>query len=467
MTSKKVLVVGAGLAGSDCAWSLAEAGHQVVLFEGKKMQPTPAQKLTTAAELVCTNSLKSLDPTSAHGLLKSEMTSLGSLVLQKAKLFSVPAGDALAVDRDLFSQAMQEALVSHTNILFIEEEVLDPCEKALEHGCQQIVIATGPLTSPGLEKWITHQLGPKDLYFYDAIAPVVDRESLDLDQLFYKDRYKENWGEGDYLNVPLTKEEYYQFVEELIKAEKVPAKDFEKEVFFESCLPIDIMAERGKETLRFSCMKPVGLENQSGKRAYAVVQLRKENRLGTSYNLVGFQNRLKYGEQIRIFRSLPGFSQAQFHHLGSVHRNTFLHSAKVLNPDLSCQHNSSIFFAGQITGVEGYTESAAMGLYVAEQIKLRNAEKYQPESFKFWPNETAIGALINYIMTCPKPIPSNINFGLLPAIQLMEEKKKNKDRKKNKKSQQVDRAQKSFQVFFQHHLRGMNHESGNCSDIHH
>ncbi len=440
----KVLVIGAGLAGSEAAMFLARNGVPVILIEGKSLKLNPAQKLTTFAELVCTNSLKSLDTQSAHGLLKSEMKSMGSFIIEKALEHSVPAGDALAVDRELFSSAITQELSSHPLVTVVELEAENPLKLKEQYNCQYVVVATGPLTSKSLENWILNDLSGEDFYFYDAIAPVVDADTLDLSKMYFKDRHKNMDEGGDYLNAPMTKEEYYAFVEELAKAEKVAPKEFEDWKFFESCLPIDLMAERGKDTARFSCMKPVGLEPDiNGKWPYAVVQLRKENLLGSAYNLVGFQTRLTYKEQVRVFRMIPGFAEAAFIHLGSCHRNSFLNARKLLEWDLSSKKYPELFFAGQITGVEGYTESASMGLYVALQVLRRIEGK---EAIRF-PVETAMGALVNYIMTIEKPCPSNINFGLLPSVSLTKDQLK-KDRKKIKKELVSQRAQDVFKSFY-------------------
>lgn len=440
----RVLVVGAGLAGSEAAMFLARQGIEVVLVEGKTLKLNPAQKITTFAELVCTNSLKSLDPTSAHGLLKTEMISMGSFVLDCAKKHAVPAGDALAVDRELFSAEITNALKNHPMIEVIELEATNPLELKEKYNCQYVIVATGPLTSKSLEQWILEEISGDDFYFYDAIAPVVDADTLNLDKMYFKDRHKPIELSGDYLNAPMTKEEYYAFVDELARAEKVPPKEFEDWKFFESCLPIDLMAERGKDTARFSCMKPIGLEPDiKGKWPYAVVQLRKENLLGSAYNLVGFQTRLTYKEQVRVFRMIPGLEEASFIHLGSCHRNSFLNARKLLDWDLKSKKHDSLYFAGQITGVEGYTESASMGLYVAFQLA-RRIQGLEPLRF---PVETAMGALVNYIMTIEKPCPSNINFGLLPAVELTKEQRKG-DRKKIKKQMVASRAQEVFKSFY-------------------
>ena len=308
----RVLVIGAGLAGSEAAMYLASNGIAVVLVEGKTLKLNDAQKIPTFAELVCTNSMKSLDPYSAHGLLKSEMKAMGSYIISCAQKHAVPAGDALAVDRDLFSAEVTQGLKNHPLIRVVELEAQDPLKLKAEFECDYVIVATGPLTSKPLEDWILKEVSGDDFYFYDAIAPVVDADTLDLTKMYFKDRHKEMTEGGDYLNSPMTKEQYYAFVEELSKAEKVPPKAFEDWKFFESCLPIDLMAERGKDTARFSCMKPVGLEPDiKGKWPYAVVQLRKENLLGSAYNLVGFQTRLTYKEQVRVFRMIPGLEEAR------------------------------------------------------------------------------------------------------------------------------------------------------------
>ncbi|MFP5386347.1 MAG: methylenetetrahydrofolate--tRNA-(uracil(54)-C(5))-methyltransferase (FADH(2)-oxidizing) TrmFO [Bacteriovoracia bacterium] len=439
----RVLVIGAGLAGSEAAMYLARNGIQVVLIESKGIKLNPAQKIPTFGELVCTNSLKSLDPYSAHGLLKTEMKAFGSFIIETATKHAVPAGDALAVDRENFSAEITEKLKAHENIRVIDLEADDPIALKKQFECQYVIVATGPLTTKKLEEWIIKEVSSDDFYFYDAIAPVVDADTLDLSKMYFKDRHKEMDEGGDYLNSAMTKEQYYAFIEELKNAEKVQPKDFEDWKFFESCLPIDLMAERGPDTARFSCMKPVGLEPDiNGKWPFAVVQLRKENLLGSAYNLVGFQTRLTYKEQVRVFRMIPGLEEASFVHLGSCHRNSFLNARKLLDSDLKSKKFPDIYFAGQITGVEGYTESASMGLYVAIQL-LRRIQGKEPVSF---PVETAIGALVNYIMTIEKPCPSNINFGLLPSIPFTKEQKK-AGGKKLKKELVARRAQEVFQSF--------------------
>ena len=440
---QKVLVVGAGLAGSEVAHFLASRGIKVILVECKTKQLNPAQKLPLFAELVCTNSLKSKDPHSAHGLLKTEMKAMGSLILEAALHSQVPAGDALAVDRELFSGFITNRLKNHPLIQVIEEEVENPLEFSKKYQANYTVIATGPLTTSPLEKWLQSNLSQEDFYFYDAIAPVVDADSLDYSKLYFKDRHKVPDESADYLNAPFNKEQYLHFIDELTKAQKVPPKNFEEAKFFESCLPVDLMAERGVDTARFSCMKPIGLELPDGGRPYAVVQLRKENLLGSAFNLVGFQTRLTYPEQKRVFQLIPGLEQASFIHLGSVHRNTYLNAKKLLNIDMSSKQYPELYFAGQITGVEGYTESSAMGLYVAHQIFRR----IKGEAPIKWPVETCLGAMTHYLMSSDKPVPSNINFGLLPSVELSREDRKAKDKKKRRKELVALQAIEIFQSF--------------------
>lgn len=440
----KVGVIGAGLAGSEASYFLAKAGVSVILFESKRIAPNPAQKLKDFAELVCTNSLKSMDEKSPHGLLKAEMKGLGSLILEAAHKNAVPAGDALAVERLNFSKYVTDTLSGHPQVTIVDADISNPLELKEKYQLDYLIIATGPLTNSGLADWIKKEIAADDFYFYDAIAPIVDADTLDYSKLYFKDRHKDPSASADYLNSPLDKAQYERFVQALIEAEKVPSQNFEEYRFFESCLPVDLMAERGPETLRFSCMKPIGLETvmPDGRKPWAVVQLRKENLLGSAFNMVGFQTRLKYSEQVRIFRMLPGFEQASFLHLGSVHRNSYLNARELLNYDLSSKKYNFIHFAGQITGVEGYTESSAMGLYVAFQV----LRKIQGKEFLPFPVETGIGALVNYIITHPKPTPSNINLGLLPPVEL-DPKQKKGDKKALKKELISQRAKESFQNF--------------------
>lgn len=418
----KIAVIGAGLAGSEAAYKIASYGFKVDLYEMRPIKQTPAHKTSYFAEIVCSNSFGSELLTSGAGLLKKEMEILDSLILNIAKNFKVPAGQAFAVDREKFSQKLTEILENHPNINVIREEV-----KTLPDA-DIVIIATGPLTSEDFSKEIQKLTSSEYLYFYDAISPVVDASTVDYSKGFWADRY--NKGTGDYFNCILSKEEYETFYNELVKGEQVPLKDFEKAVYFEGCLPIEEIARRGKETLLYGPMKPVGLiDPQTGKRPYAVVQLRKENIEGTLLSLVGFQTKLKYPEQIRIFRLIPALREAEFVKLGSIHRNTFIQSQKLLLPTLQLKKDKRIFFAGQITGVEGYMASAATGI-IAGINAVRLAKGLKTISP---PKTTMIGGLINYITTAKNELqPMGPNYALLPEL---EEKIKNKEERKYKKAE--------------------------------
>jgi methylenetetrahydrofolate--tRNA-(uracil-5-)-methyltransferase len=404
MTSLRVHVVGGGLAGSEAAYFLAENGIQVVLHEMRPTQMTPAHQTNQCAELVCSNSFKSKASNSAPGMLKAEMLQLGSLVLRAASTSSVPGGEALAVDREIFAETVTRALRSHSNISIVHEEVAAPIQNGIT------LFATGPLTSDHLSSWLAKATGAQDLYFYDAIAPIVDASTIDMNHAFLANRY----GKGDedaYLNCFMNEEEYNTFIDALMSAEKVPPKSFEKEKFFQGCQPIEAIAATGRDSLRFGPMKPVGLNHpETGARSYAVVQLRPENQARTAYNLVGFQTKLKYGEQSRVFRLIPALKSAEFLRLGSIHRNTYVCGPKVLRQDLSLKGHPGVYLAGQVTGVEGYLESAACGLMAAVFIlqRLQNRPHQAP------PANTALGALLRHI-TGSDPDhyePSNIHFGL-------------------------------------------------------
>lgn len=402
-------IIGAGLAGSEAAWQAAEAGCRVVLYEMRPEHPTPAHKSDQCAELVCSNSLGSNQDTSAPYLLKQELRNLNSLVMRSADQHSVPAGGALAVDRDLFSGEITRALSEHPNITLKREEVKEiPTDGP-------VIIATGPLTSPALSQQISDVLGQEYLYFYDALSPIVDANTIDYDKAFFASRYDK--GDADYLNCGMNREQYEEFHRELCEGDKVPLKEFEKPVYFEGCMPIEVLAERGVKTLSFGALKPVGLLHpETGKRFHAVVQLRKENKEGTAYNIVGFQTKLTYPDQKRIFRTIPGLENAEFFRFGAIHRNTFINSPQLLNHDLSLKQNPNVFFAGQITGVEGYVESCAMGLIASLGARNRLAEtEFNPP-----PPETAIGALLQYITTGAgkKFQPMNINFGLFNGSEM-------------------------------------------------
>ncbi|SDF38670.1 methylenetetrahydrofolate--tRNA-(uracil(54)-C(5))-methyltransferase (FADH(2)-oxidizing) TrmFO [Sporolituus thermophilus] len=414
----RVTVIGAGLAGSEAAWQIAEAGVDVDLFEMRPKVMTPAHHTGFFAELVCSNSLRAAAVENAVGLLKEEMRRLNSIIMRAADANRVPAGGALAVDREKFSRMVTDLISSHPRIRVIAEEVKD-IPKA-----QPLVIASGPLTSPALSEAIARLTGHDYLYFYDAAAPLVTADSLNMDKIYRASRYGK--GDDDYLNCPMTKEEYERFWHELVHAETAPVKEFEKEVFFEGCMPVEVMAKRGIDTLRFGPMKPVGLRHPvTGEVPYAVVQLRQDNGAATLYNIVGFQTHLKWPEQKRVFRLIPGLENAEFARYGVMHRNTFINSPKLLKPTLQMQSNPDILFAGQITGVEGYVESAACGI-VAGINAARLARGQEPIVF---PEETAHGALCRYITHAdPRHFqPMNVNFGLLPSLDQPVRDKKRKN----------------------------------------
>ena len=411
MTGKTITIIGGGLAGCEAAWQAAQRDCPVRLYEMKPDGFSPVHQSDQLAELVCSNSFRSADQNSAVGLLKEEMRRLGSLLMAAAAATNVPAGRALAVDRERFASWITQRIKSHPNITVIRQELTElPAANAKG---DPIILATGPLTSSPLAASLAQFTGTEHLAFYDAIAPIVDAESLDRSIIFQASRYDE--GPGDYLNCPMDRDQYLAFIGALAKADKVPLKSFEKQKYFEGCLPIEVMLERGDDTLRFGPMKPVGLPDpRTGKDTYAVVQLRKENLEATSYNLVGFQTKLTYPEQKRVFRMIPGMEQAEFLRLGSIHRNTFVNGPKVLTPTLQCRDRADLLLAGQITGVEGYVESIAMGLLAGiNAARLANDEP--PASPP--PANTAHGALIAHITKeNPKFQPSNVNFGLFPAL---------------------------------------------------
>lgn len=408
MGKNVIHVVGSGLAGSEAAFWLAEQGFSVIIHEMRPNKMTEAHHTGKSAELVCSNSLKSKSPSSAPGMLKAEMNQMGSLVLRAAAESAVPGGEALTVDREIFSGFITDALHKHPNITFKNEEVTEPNFDA------PTILATGPLTSDGLSTWIAKSTGEGDLYFYDAIAPIVSADSIDMERAFLANRYDKG-GDAAYINCPMNADEYYAFIDALTVAEKIPPKNFEKEKFFQGCQPIEAIAAGGRESLRFGPMKPVGLTDpRTGKRPYAVIQLRAENNAKTGYNLVGFQTKLKYGEQSRVFRLIPALHRAEFLRLGSIHRNTYVCGPKVLSPDLSLKSKSNVFLAGQITGVEGYVESSACGLLAALFVSQRvNGKPHTPP-----PMNTALGALLSHITASePKHYqPSNIHFGLFNPI---------------------------------------------------
>lgn len=409
MNTMAVHIIGGGLAGSEAAHLLSKNGIPVVLHEMRPKTTTPAHKTGACAELVCSNSLKSKNPISAPGMLKAEMDVVGSLILTAARVAEVPGGEALAVDRDVFSDYVTTALRNEPLITIEEGEVTAPVNDSIH------LIATGPLTSPSLGNWLVRSTGETDLYFYDAIAPIIDAASIDREKVFLANRYDKGELKA-YLNCPMGREEYYAFVDALLTGEKVPAKNFEKEKFFQGCQPIEAIADSGRESLRFGPMKPVGLvDPKTGKHPYAAVQLRPENRALTAYNLVGFQTKLKYGAQIKAIRMIPGLENAEFLRLGSIHRNTYVCGPRVLRSDLSLKGNPKTYLAGQITGVEGYLESAACGMLAAIFILQRIQDRIHSAP----PASTALGALLRHVTASdPKNYqPGNIHFGLFdPAF---------------------------------------------------
>jgi len=425
-----LVIIGGGLAGSEAAWQAANHGAKVTLYEMRPKTQTAAHKTEQLAEIVCSNSLGSNDPLSAPGILKQEMRQLGSLIIKVADDVAIPAGTALAVDRDQFAQKITQTLTEHPNVRILREEIQDIPEDAV------CIIATGPLTSPKLSETIIQLTRSKNLYFFDAISPIVDTDSLNMDRIFRASRYDK--GTADYLNCPMDKETYNQFYDALIQADRVQPKSFENIPYFEGCLPIEVMADRGRQTLAFGPLKPVGLlDPKTGTRPYAVLQLRAENHHGSCYNLVGFQTKLTYPEQRRVFRMIPGLEQAEFLRCGSIHRNTFINVPILLKDTLQLKKHSNVFFAGQLVGVEGYVEAAASGGLAG----LNAARLLSDQSLLTPPPTTAHGALLHYITTCePKYFqPINTNFGLFPPLDTP-------IRDKQKKRQAIqERALSEFQ----------------------
>lgn len=427
----RVTVIGAGLAGSEAAWQIARQGVPVTLYEMRNVRKTPAHITDQFAELVCSNSLRSNGLTNAVGVLKEEMRRMDSLILSCADEHAVPAGGALAVDRDGFSQAVTSTLRNHPLIEVCNEEV-----QTLPDGIT--VVASGPLTSPALSAGLKELMGEEYLYFYDAAAPIVEKDSIDMNKVYLASRYDK--GEAAYLNCPMTEEEFNVFYEALITAEVAELKEFEKEIYFEGCMPLEVMAKRGRQTVLFGPMKPVGLINpHTGKMPHAVVQLRQDNAAGTLYNLVGFQTHLKWGEQKRVLSLIPGLEQAEFVRYGVMHRNTFINSPKLLEPTYQFKRRENLFFAGQMTGVEGYVESAASGLIAG--INAGRLAKGQP--CLVVPEETTLGSMAHYITTADFKHfqPMNANFGLLPQFP---ERIRNK---KEKYEKLANRALESIQNF--------------------
>ncbi len=407
----KITVIGAGLAGCEAAMQIANRGIKVDLIEMKPLKRTPAHKTDLLAELVCSNSLKASRIDSAAGLLKQEMRLLGSVCLEAAEKSSVAAGGALAVDRDIFSSIITEKVLSHPNIMLKNEVVTELPKDSVT------VLATGPLTDPDLAKSLEEYLEMGSLSFYDAAAPIVTKDSIDMSKAFTASRYSENEEDGDYINCPMNKEEYEAFYEQLINAESALLHSFDKPItVYEGCMPVEVLAKRGRDAIRFGPLKPVGLRDpRTGHRPWAVVQLRKENSKGTLYNLVGFQTNLKFSEQKRVFSMIPGLENADFMRYGVMHRNTFIDSPRILKRNLSLKKNGNIFVAGQLSGVEGYMESAASGIVAginAANMLLGNEPLVLPEI-------SMIGALLNYICdeTVKKFQPMGANFGVLPSLE--------------------------------------------------
>lgn len=422
--SARLRIIGGGLAGSEAAWQAAKRGVEVDLYEMRPVVPTPAHQSDALAELVCSNSLRSNSLENASGLLKEEMRRLDSLILQAADASRVPAGTALAVDRNLFSHRVTEAILAEPRIRVHREEVTSLA------GDAPTILATGPLTSPALAAEMARLTQGKYLYFYDAISPILYGESIDMTVAFQASRYgkdMEEESEGDYLNLGLSEEEYNRFIDLVLEGEKIPLRDFEKAIYFEGCLPIEEMASRGRDTLAFGPMKPVGIEHPvTGQTYHAVVQLRREDLTGEFFSMVGFQTRLRYPEQKRIFVTLPGLQNGRFLRYGSLHRNTYINAPRLMRVTLQLKRQPHLFVAGQITGVEGYLESSAIGLLAG----LNAAALLRGEPIVPPPPATALGALNRYIVgTDPKNFqPMNVNFGLFPPL---EKRVPRKDRKRH------------------------------------
>lgn len=433
-----VNVIGAGLAGCECAYTLAKNGIKVELYEMKPKYKSEAHKSNDFAELVCSNSLKSEEITNACGLLKKEMEILGSLFINVAYKTRVNAGQALAVDRELFSSKITEIIKNEKNINIHYEQV-----ESVDNLSGIIVIATGPLTSKKLFENIKKMVGNESLYFYDAAAPIVEADSINMDIAYKMNRYGQE-EDGDYLNLPMNKDEYYRFYNELINAKEAPRHEFDKVELFEGCMPIEYMAKRGEKTLLFGPLKPVGLDNpKTGNKNYAVVQLRAENKEKTLYNLVGFQTSLSFGEQKRVFSLIPGLENASFVRYGVMHKNTYINGGNVLNRDFSLRENGNIFFAGQISGVEGYVESAASGLMVAYNIlsRLNNIEI-------IFPDTTMLGSLSKYISTKNKNYqPMNANFGILkPLDEKIKDKKQRYKKLADRALNDINNLKKCYNI---------------------
>ena len=440
-----IAVIGGGLAGCEAAYQIAKRGIKVKLYEMKPIKYSPAHSNKDLAEIVCSNSLKSNLLTNACGLLKEELRRLDSLLIKRADETAVPAGQALAVDREKFSKLVTDKIKENPNIEVINQEVTKIPEDVIT------IIATGPLTSDELYKAISKLIGEEKLFFYDAAAPIIEKDSIDMNIAFWGDRYKEEkqkeesieeWKERlkkeekNYINLPMNKEEYENFVNELINAEIVELHEFEKREIFEGCMPIEIMAKRGIDTLRFGPLKPVGFDDpRTARRPYAVVQLRQDNTEGTMFNMVGFQTNLKFGEQKRVFKLIPGLENAEFTKYGVMHRNTYINSTKLLDETYNLKKSPNIYFAGQITGVEGYVESISSGLVAG----INAAHKLKQKETVTFSKETVIGALAKYISTTNEKFqPMNANFGILPELE---------EKIKDKKLRYQKMAERSLEKF--------------------
>ena len=440
-----IAVIGGGLAGCEAAYQIAKRGIKVKLYEMKPIKYSPAHSNKDLAEIVCSNSLKSNLLTNACGLLKEELRRLDSLLIKCADETAVPAGQALAVDREKFSKLVTDKIKENSNIEIINQEVTKIPEDVIT------IIATGPLTSDELYKSISKLIGEEKLFFYDAAAPIIEKDSIDMNIAFWGDRYSqekkkdetiEKWKERlldeekNYINLPMNKEEYENFVQELVNAEVVELHEFEKREIFEGCMPIEIMAKRGIDTLRFGPLKPVGFDDpRTARRPYAVVQLRQDNTEGTMFNMVGFQTNLKFGEQKRVFKLIPGLENAEFTKYGVMHRNTYINSTKLLDETYNFKKSPNIYFAGQITGVEGYVESISSGLVAG----INAAHKLKQKETVTFSKETVIGALAKYISTTNEKFqPMNANFGILPELE---------EKIKDKKLRYQKMAERSLEKF--------------------
>ena len=415
-----VKIIGGGLAGCEAAYQLLKKGYEVELYEMRPVNNTAAHKTEGLAELVCSNSLKSEDGTTSQGLLKNEMKLFGSLILECAEVARVPAGGALAVDRNIFSQEVERRLNEFKGFKLIREEVKEIGD--------DVIVATGPLTSDALCENILKLTGADKLYFYDAVAPIVTLESVDKEKSFWSARYGK--GSDDYLNCPMSKEEYDAFYYALVNAQTVVLKDFEKREIFEGCMPVEVMAKRGVDALRFGPLRPVGIWGENGERYYAVVQLRKEDNYDSLVNLVGFQTNLTFGEQKKVFSMIPALHDAEFVRYGVMHRNTYINSPAVLNEDFSLKENPTIFFAGQITGVEGYMESTMSGLIAG----INMARKLSGKDTMSLPETTLMGSLSRYVSNCRSNFqPMHVSFALLPPME-------GKTKKNERKAKYAERA---------------------------